>query len=326
MHRRVSFDAIVSFDLYGAGGLAWRLGKDLGIPACGWATGGDLAQPPGSARQRVVLQALTELDLIFYQSRELFEVASELIGLHPNEMPQDRHLVLARGIEPPPNLPVTQIRSQVRSAWGISDNQVLVLNIGRVVREKGMFELLEAMEIALARDQRIACAIVGSHPGFDETATVRKRLEASPCLRQRIKLLPACSPDQTWEYLCAADIFAFPSHKRFEGMPNSLLEAMVMGIPAVAFAIRPVLEIEAETGALFCVPTFDTNQYAEAILRLANSPAERTRIGQRGKCQVLKRFMVKKNTTTALTHLTRVVEKRRVSGLEERMSVAGAEG
>src|SRR5689334_5271046 len=33
LHRRARFDAILSFDLLTGGGLAWRLGHELGIPA-----------------------------------------------------------------------------------------------------------------------------------------------------------------------------------------------------------------------------------------------------------------------------------------------------
>src|SRR5215470_15531914 len=38
-HESVKFDAILAFDLAGTGGLAWRLGEQLDIPAGGWATG-----------------------------------------------------------------------------------------------------------------------------------------------------------------------------------------------------------------------------------------------------------------------------------------------
>src|SRR5262245_49327391 len=72
LQSRIGFDAIVSFDLLQAGGLAWRLARDVGIPASGWACGSDLRQPKGSALERVVLRAIARLDLIFYQSRELF--------------------------------------------------------------------------------------------------------------------------------------------------------------------------------------------------------------------------------------------------------------
>lgn len=315
MHKRVGFDAIVSFDLLGTGGIAWRLGSELGIPASGWGYGRDLAQPAGTSGERIVLEALHHLDLIFYQSHELLETASGLLGLSPEEMLQDRHMVLAHGIPEPPILPRGEIRNRIRKAWGIKENQVLVLNIGRVTREKGVFELLEALSRSIKQDPRITCRIVGSHNGFDETTAVLKKLDQSPFLRKSVKLLPSCTPDQVWEYLCAADIFAFPSRQRFEGMPNSLLEAMVMGVPAIAFAIRPVLEIEAGTGSLLQVPPFNTNSFAEAILRLAASPAaDLAKIGEIGRAQVLNRFMVQKNMALALKEVERTVQERKRMG------------
>ena len=112
---------------------------------------------------------------------------------------------------------------------------------------------------------------MGSHPAFDETIAVQKYLDKIPAVKERVRLLPACAQDKVWEYLCAADIFAFPSTYKGEGMPNSLLEAMVMGLPAVAFAIPPVLEIEAGTRRTHVLvpPLRLARLLAEAILRLA---------------------------------------------------------
>src|SRR3990172_4186486 len=45
LHRKHRFDAILSFDLCAAGGLAWRLARDLGIPAAGLAVGDDIRNP-----------------------------------------------------------------------------------------------------------------------------------------------------------------------------------------------------------------------------------------------------------------------------------------
>ena len=304
MHRRVCFDAILSFDLFGTGGLGWRLGKDLAIPASGWAYGRDMALPSGTARERVVIRALQHLDLVFYQSCELRDIAAGLLGVLPNEMSAGKHIVLAHGIPEPPKLPRPKIRKKIRSALGISDEQIVVMNYGRVTYEKGVFELLEAVSLAARKDPRIICVIIGSNPAFDDTAAVQKTLENNPPLRERVQFLPASPPDQTWEFLCAADIFAFPSHQRFEGMPNSLQEAMVMGVPAIAFDIRPVLELEAGTGALVHVPQLDTTLFAEAIIRLAASPKERERIGEIGKDRVLENFMVQKNIARAFQQLS----------------------
>jgi glycosyltransferase involved in cell wall biosynthesis len=309
LHRRVGFDAIVCFNLIGTGGVAWRLGQDLGIPASGWATGSDVRLAAGSRTERVVARAINRLDLVFYQSRELFEIGARLLGISTEMMPEGKHVVLSRGIPEPPSLPKTKTRNRLRSALGISDNEILVLSVGRILRRKGIFDLLEAVSLAATRDPRIRCVVLGSMPAFDETSSVQKVLDRSSILTDRVKLLPACIPDKVWEYLYAADIFAFPSHN--EGMPNSLLEAMAVGLPAVAFAIPAVRVIEAGTEGLVVIPPFDAVLFAEAIVRLAASPNDRARIGEKGRVQVMERFMVRNSMAEALRRLSELVQRRR---------------
>ena len=242
MHGRVGFDVLLSFDLLGVGGLAWRLGRDLGIPACGWAIGGDVRFPPSSSYTRVVLRAIKNLDLVFYQSNELLERVASLLGLFPSQM-SNRHVLLSRGIPAAPLIPRAELRKRIRAEWRVNEHQIVVLNIGRVTRDKGIFELVEAVKIAASKNPRVLCILVGSRPAFDDTIAVQRKIEETPGLASYIRLLPSCHPDHVWQYLCAGDIFAFSSHE--EGMPNSLLEAMAMGLPSIAFAIPPVLEIES---------------------------------------------------------------------------------
>jgi glycosyltransferase involved in cell wall biosynthesis len=309
LHQRIGFDSVLSFDLFGAGGLAWRLGYDLRIPASGWATGSDVRQPPGSRLERVVTRAIKRLDLVFYQSRELFEIAARLLEISPELMPNEKHVLLPRGVPEPPALPKMETRARVRSDLGINDYEILVLNIGAIIRQKGVFELMQAITLAAGREPRIRCLLLGSLPALDETSSVEKVIDRSPILKDRVKLLPACRPDKVWEYLYAADIFAFASHN--EGLPNSLLEAMAVGLPAVAFAIPPIQEIEAGTGALVTIPALDTKLFSEAIVRLAVSPDERACIGEKGRAQVMERFMVRRSMGEALRRLSQLVEKRR---------------
>jgi glycosyltransferase involved in cell wall biosynthesis len=305
MHHRVRFDALLAFDIIGVGGLAWRVGRALGLPTGGWATGNVPASP---SYEKAVARALQNLDVVFYQSQDLLDKAARLLGLDQSMLPAERHLVLPRGIPPPPLLLTADMRQQIRRAWGISEQQVLVLSIGRIYRSKGVFELIDAIALAIAKNPNSTCVLVGATPAFDETNTVQKTLEAMPELRHHITLLPACPPEQVWEYLCAADLFAFTSHA--EGMPNSLLEALAMGVPAVAFAIPPVVEIAAGTEGVLLVPPLDVTGLAEALVRLAAAPDERVRRGAIGQNQVLERFMVHKNTAMALDRLTKVVHMK----------------
>jgi teichuronic acid biosynthesis glycosyltransferase TuaC len=309
LHNRTHFDAIISFDLGGAGGVAWRIGRDLDIPASGWATGGDVRVAACSPHGRVIARALSNLDLVFYQSGELLDKAAKLLEVAPWQLARDRHIVLARGIPEPPELPKIEVRNRIRTEWGLKADEIVVLYLGRISREKGLLELLDALKLATVGDSRLRGVLVGSRPGFDDTALIDKRLRDIPGLRQRVTLFRECNPEKVWEYLCAADIFAFPSHN--EGMPNSLLEAMVIGVPAIAFAIPAIRELEGGTGALALVPPFDSRLFAKAVVSLAESPDERNRIGEKGKLQVMDRFMVKKNMANAMQRLCQCIDRRR---------------
>jgi glycosyltransferase involved in cell wall biosynthesis len=308
MHRRVGFDAILALDLLGVGCMAWRIGQDLGIPASAWLFGTDARVREASSQGRAVARALLHSDVVFYQSHELLGKVAGLLNSSPHQMLSDRHVVLPHGIPVPPVLAKSKIRSSLRKRWGVADEQMLVLSIGRICRDKGIFELLNAIELATTKDSKICCVVVGSNPAFDETRAVKKTLDKMTGIQQKIKLLPAVSPGEIWECLCAADIFAFTSHH--EGMPNSLLEALAMGLPSVAFAIPPVLEIESGTGAIVLVPPFDPALFAQALLQLTNSSSHRSRIGSIAKQLVFDRFLVERNMASAVGHIRDVVEER----------------
>jgi glycosyltransferase involved in cell wall biosynthesis len=312
LHTRYRFDAILSFGLTLAASTAWRLSRDLGIPAAGWATGSDIRATKGTAGYKSVAKTLENLDLVFYQSCELREIAAGILGTSSEALSLPRHVVLSRGIPDPPLLAQADVRKRERSALKITNDETLVLYVGRVVHGKGMIELLEAMSIAARANASVKCLIVGSKPAFDDTTAIQKTLDEMPALRQHIKLLPECDPEKVWEYLCAADIFAFPSHR--EGMPNSLLEAMAMGVPAVAFAIPAVVELDNGSGALIAVPPRDARSFAQAIVQLAASPEGRYALGARGRVKVLENFMVRRSMAKAIEHLSGLV-KERVAGV-----------
>ena len=306
MHRRAQFDAILAFDLVATGSLAWRLGRHLNIPAASWST-----QSVPITEQSVlagsVLRAASGLDLMFYQSAEKRTEMANLLRVPESQLEPERHKVLARGVPEPPPLASAEVRARVRSELGIADDQILVLAIGRIDREKGVYEFFDAAAMATARDPRISVLLVGSRPALDETAAAEAQLDRIPGIRQHLRILPACRPEKVWEYLCAADLYAFPSQR--EGMPNSLLEAMSMGVPALASAIAPVVEIDGGTGAVALAPPLDAARFAEELVRLAADPVERRRLGAAGQARVRERFDVHRNMGIAFEALVRMRER-----------------
>jgi len=309
-HQAVRFDAILGFDLILSGGLAWRLARMLKIPAAGWAFGGDVRVGSRSSYGRIVRLALQRLDMVFYQSNELRETAAMLSGKSPNQFHPDRHIVLSHGIQRPP-INRTGARRDLRAELGIANDQVVVLYVGRIARPKGVYELMEAVRLANLRNPRIVCLMVGSNPVFDETRKLRYQLRMTPTLCKSVRILPACSPEQVWDYLYASDVFAFPSHN--EGMPNSLLEAMAASLPAVAYGIPPVLEIDNAKAAVEVVSPFDVLAFSEAILELSESPNKRRALGEKGRNEVLGRFMAHKNMAEALRRMSLMVREGHAS-------------
>jgi glycosyltransferase involved in cell wall biosynthesis len=126
----------------------------------------------------------------------------------------------------------------------------------------------------------------------------------------RIHILPACAPEEIWAYYRAADIFAFPSFK--EGMPNSLLEAMLSGLPAVAFDIPAVRDIvRYDDQALLLVRDFNYEQFFQELVLLANDPHLRKAIGARGEHLVQQHFSIRENMKAVTTHLEAVISIRK---------------
>jgi len=102
---------------------------------------------------------------------------------------------------------------------------VTVLYLGWVIRDKGVFELLVALD--LLRDMNIELWIAGD--GQDLTDLQNQAADKG---LSNVTFFGWVFKDKKMELLKKADIFVLPSY--FEGLPNALLEAMASGIPVIA--------------------------------------------------------------------------------------------
>jgi glycosyltransferase involved in cell wall biosynthesis len=168
-------------------------------------------------------------------------------------------------------------RLRLRAELGVGPGDVVVLMIGRLVAEKGYPELLAAMESVDAH-----LWVVGSRLESDHAASVEDaiaRIDSNAALSARISFLGYRSDVD--DLLRAADIFTLPSHR--EGMPRSIIEAMMSGLPVVATNIRGSREevVDGETG--FLVPVRDAVKLADALQRLTKDVDLRSRMGAAGR-------------------------------------------
>jgi glycosyltransferase involved in cell wall biosynthesis len=172
-------------------------------------------------------------------------------------------------------------RVALRRALDTPDDSVVILMVGRLVAEKGYPELFAAM-----RRVDAVLWVVGERLPSDHASAIDRALAEiarDPPLARRIRLLGY--RDDMPALLRAADIFTLPSHR--EGMPRSIIEAMLSGLPVVATDIRGAREevVPGETGAL--VPVGDPASLAAALQRLVADAALRARQGEAGRARAL---------------------------------------
>ena len=191
---------------------------------------------------------------------------------------------IGNGVDPARFHPATDHgaeRAATRRALDTPDDAVVVMVIGRLVAEKGYRELFQAMTGLHAW-----LWVVGERLASDHAEGIADAIDAAvadPALGPRLRLLGA--RDDVPTLLRAADIFTLPSHR--EGMPRSIIEAMMTGLAVVATDIRGAREevIDGATGRL--VPVADRLALAAALEGLANDAALRSRFGAAGRERAL---------------------------------------
>ena len=158
-------------------------------------------------------------------------------------------------------------RAALRARLGVGDEELLVLCVGRLIDEKGLDTLVEAVAAVPS------CRLVVAGEGPNRVA-----LECG----KPVTLLGHVEGDALFEVYAAADVFALLSRR--EGWAVVVNEAAAAGLPLVlsdrvgaAFdLLRP-----GENGEL--VPVDDPAAAAAALRRLALDPALRERYGARSR-------------------------------------------
>lgn len=173
---------------------------------------------------------------------------------------------------------------EMRRALGIPENSFVIGIIARQVIEKGIMEFLEAAIAAAGNNTEIHILMVGERLASDHAGDVEAELErAGAALGKR--LVATGARKDIPELLAAMDVFCLPSWR--EGMPRTIIEAMMMGKAVIATDIRGSREevVPGETGLL--VPTRSPDALAEAFLVLAGDRQKATLMGIKGRERAL---------------------------------------
>ena len=176
------------------------------------------------------------------------------------------------------------IIEKIKNEYEISDQNFVIGYTGRLVKDKGIIELIEALEILRTNHKNVILLLVGM---LDERDALPNDIIQSIDTKPYIKITGYVNNSFMPNYYAMMDVFVLPSYR--EGFPTSILEASSMKIPVITTKATGCIDaiLEGNTG-LFV--EHDKTDIANAILNLMKSPDLRKKMGQSGRNFVVNNF------------------------------------
>ena len=171
--------------------------------------------------------------------------------------------------------PSSKIREETRLQLGFHDNAIVFIFLGRLKKEKGIYELLSAFNKIANESVNAVLLLVGN----DEEKCLES-LDIYPNIRLGENLIYYGYTPKPEDMYRAADVYVLPTYR--EGFGLSILEASCSGLPIITtdtYGVRDSI-VDNLTG-LRC-KTYDVDTLAQCMKYLYDNPDERQRLGENG--------------------------------------------
>jgi len=176
-------------------------------------------------------------------------------------------------------------RRALRTQLNWQDNTLGIICVGRLIDTKRYCDLVTAIKLLKERSLPVKAVFVGEGP-LREEHEQQIRVEG---LQDDIQLLGY--RNDIADLLRAADLFAYPSV--VEGLPNSVIEAQLAGLPIVAADIPGTRDVITHESTGLLIEPKQPQRLADEIQRLWQNPERRAELAQAAQAHALQRFSAK---------------------------------
>ena len=167
-------------------------------------------------------------------------------------------------------------------------NKFGFLFIGRLIKDKGIFEYLEACKIVKAKYPEVRCLLVGP---FDSNPSALKEEELKPYIDENIIEYFGEQKDVR-PYLAQCNVFVLPSYR--EGTPKTVLEAMASYKAIITTDVPGCKETVINGKNGYLVPAREFTELAEKMVELYENPSLINEMALKGRKMAEDTFDVKK--------------------------------
>jgi glycosyltransferase involved in cell wall biosynthesis len=201
-------------------------------------------------------------------------------------IPGERIHLLPHGVDVERFRPADPAEKEaLRARLGLPRHAVLAVYSGRLLRGKGLEDLVEAMASPLLPGS-LHVVLLGSGEGLLDVEPQLRRRVSERGLAARVRF--AGRVDDVPDYLRACDLFVFPS--LFEALGIALVEAAACGLPAVASRTGGIVDVVDDGRSGLLVPPGGVEPLAAAMAALAGDPARRAAMGREARAVAVSRF------------------------------------
>ena len=213
---------------------------------------------------------------ITFRHAEGLVTAGELLKeyvIRRYRVPEEKLVVIHSGVEIPAEKAVDH---SMFEQYGIEPADFVVLYLGRLIEENGIFDLMDAVLLLRERGTRLKCLIAGS--GDLEQTIVSKIRESHA--EETFNVVGVIRDDVKDNMLRRCDLLARTSYH--EVFPVVYLEAFSYGKPVLATPVGDTPAIARDSQAVYLVPTHSPDRIAQAIQDLIDKPERREEMGRAG--------------------------------------------
>jgi glycosyltransferase involved in cell wall biosynthesis len=251
------------------------------------------AQPGDGLGRRVLVYGLERVAAAF-SDVELVQNPEDLDVLARLGVRRSKLWFLGNGVDLTRFRPQPELRASVRIELGIGPDEVAIGAVGRLVWEKGYFELFEAARALMTANPKVRVVVAG--PFDDSKGDPLSAADVAEAERSGVTFLGM--RDDVERLYQAFDLYVLASHR--EGWPRSAMEAAACGLPIVATDVRGCRQVVLDEVTGLLVPVRTAETLAEALERLVLDEGLRARLGAAGRVLAEERFSDRRVIETCL--------------------------
>jgi len=176
-----------------------------------------------------------------------------------------------------------EAKKALRQSYGIKDDELMMLFVGRIGEEKRVFELLQVCQHVIKKNNKIKMVFVGNGPAYEDMLK-----KADEQIKEKSIIFTGFIEwTKVSEYYESADLFVTTSLSEMHSM--TILEAQLSGLPIVVRRDESYLDsvFDGENGYL----TDSEEEMEDRILQLAADKEKLIAFGNRS-LEITKRFTI----------------------------------